>query len=89
MWHETLSSWTGTYSMNDYIWIKRAEDQQRDLMHALEREDALRQIMVSMMHETFWQRVWGLFGLSQEAVQREPLWQTEAGGMSRPVREID
>lgn len=89
MWHETLSSWTGTYSMNDYIWIKRAEDQHRDLMHALEREDALRQITVSMMHEMFWQRVWSLFGSSQETVQREPLWQTEAGGMSRPVRKID
>lgn len=73
--------------MNDYIWIKRAEDQHRDLMHALERADVLRQITVSMMHETFWQRVWVLFGSSHAAVQPDPMWQTEP--MSQAARDFD
>ena len=73
--------------MNDYIWIKRAEDQHGDLMYALERADALRQIMVSMMNETFWQRVWVLFGSSHESVQSDPAWRTEP--VSQSARDVD
>lgn len=65
--------------MRDYIWIKRADDQLSGRMHALGREDVLRQMTVSLMHETFWQRAVVLFGSVQESAPTERRSQPELG----------